>query len=78
VQLKSAHLLGRWHDRKTRNLESYLNDIMVAMLTGAAIVRHNRIAAENAKRERQEAHEAYLRKQERLKYQARVDAFVEK
>ena len=72
-----AHLLGRWHDRKTRNLESYLNDIMVAMLTGAAIVRYNRIAAENAKRERQEAHEAYLRKQERLKYQARVDAFVE-
>jgi hypothetical protein len=50
---------------------------MIAMLTGAAIVRHNRIAAENAERQRQEAHEAYLREQERLRYQARVDAFIE-
>src|ERR1700757_4213120 len=47
------------------------------MLTGAAIIRHNRITAETAKRERQEAHEAYLREQERLRYQARVDAFIE-
>jgi hypothetical protein len=47
------------------------------MLTGAAVVRHNRIAAETAERQRQEAHEAYLREQERLRYQARVDAFIE-
>jgi hypothetical protein len=56
---QSGHLLGRWHDRKARSLESYLNGILVAMLTGAAIVRHNRIAAEIAKRQREEAHEAY-------------------
>jgi hypothetical protein len=49
----SGHLLGRWHDRKAKNLESYLNAIMVATLTGAAIVRHNRIAAEAAERKRQ-------------------------
>ena len=64
-QWKSDHLLGRWHDRKARNLESYLNEIIIAMLTGAAIVRHNRIAAENAERQRQEAHEAHLGEQER-------------
>jgi hypothetical protein len=73
----SGHLLGRWHDRKVRSLESYLNDILVAMLTGAAIVRHNRIAAETAERQREEAHEAYLREQERLRYEARVNAFIE-
>ena len=47
------------------------------MLIGAAIVRHNRIAAETVRRQRQEAHEAYLREQERLQNQARVDAFIE-
>jgi hypothetical protein len=77
TQWESAHVLGRWYDRKTKNLESYLNDIVVAMLTGAAIVRHDRIAAETAKRQRQEAHEAYLREQERLRNEARLDAFIE-
>lgn len=76
-QWKSDHLLGRWHDRKARNLESYLNEIIIAMLTGAAIVRHNRIAAENAERQRQEAHEAYLLEQKRLRHQAQADAFIE-
>jgi len=50
---------------------------MVAMLTGAAIVRHNRIAAEMAERRRQEAYEAHLREQERLRHEAQVDAFIE-
>jgi hypothetical protein len=54
-----------------------LNDVLVGMLTSAAIVRHHRIAAETAKRQRQEAHEAYLREQERLRYEARVDTFIE-
>jgi hypothetical protein len=76
-QWESGHLLGRWHDRKARSLESYLYEIVVGMLAGAAVVRHNRLAAEVAKRQRQEAHEAYLREQERLRYQARVDAFIE-
>lgn len=40
-------------------------------------MRHNRIAAETAKRQREEAHEAYLKEQERLRYQAQADAFIE-
>lgn len=76
-QWQSDHLLGRWHDRKARSLETYLNDVLVAILIGAAVVRHNRIATEAAERQRQEAREAYLREQERLRYQARVDAFIE-
>lgn len=50
TQWQSGHLLGRWHDRKAKSLESYLNDVIVAMLTGAAIVRHNRVAAETSNR----------------------------
>ena len=76
-QWESSHLLGRWHDRKAKSLEAYLNDIMIAILTGAAIVRHNRIAAEIAEHRRQEAYEAHLREQERLRYEAQVDAFIE-
>jgi hypothetical protein len=74
---ESGHLLGRWHDRKARSLETYLNGILVGMLTGAAIIRRNRIAVETAKRQRLEAHEANLRERERLRYEARVDAFIE-
>jgi len=76
-QWESGNLLGRWHDRSTRKLEGYLNEIVVSMLTGAAIVRHNRVAAEAAERQRQERHEAYLLEQERLRREAQVDAFIE-
>jgi hypothetical protein len=47
------------------------------MLADAAIVRHNRIAAEAAEQHRREAHEAYLREQDRLRYQGQLDAFIE-
>ena len=59
---------------KPKRLESNINEVMIAMLTGAAIVRHNRVAAE---RERQERHQAYLREQERLRREAQADAFIE-
>jgi hypothetical protein len=76
-QWQSGHLLGRWRDQKARTLETYLNDVLVGMITGAAVVRLNRIAAEVAERKRQQEHEAYLIEQERMRYQARVDAFIE-
>jgi hypothetical protein len=77
-QWESGHLLGRWHDRKAKSIEAHLDVVLIGMLTGAAIVRHNRIAAETAQLQRQEAHEAHLREQERLRYEAQVDAFMEK
>jgi hypothetical protein len=74
---QDGRVLGRWYDRKTSKLEAYLGDVLVEMLTGAATVRHNRIAAEAERRRREEAHEAYLKEQERQRYEARVDAFIE-
>lgn len=73
----SSHLLGRWHDRKTTSLESYANAILVTMLTGAAIVRHNRIAAEAEARRRQEDHDAWLLERERQQKLEKLDAFIE-
>lgn len=70
-------MLGRWSDRKATRLEASLEDVLVAMLTGAATARHNRIAAEAEKRRREEAHQAYAKEQERLRYQAEADAFIE-
>ena len=64
-QWQSDHVLGRWHDRSARRLENYLQEIVIGILTGAAIVRHNRIASETAEQKRQQAHEAYLAEQQR-------------
>lgn len=74
---QSDHVIGRWHDRKAKRLEDFLSEIVVAMFAGAALVRCNRVAAEDRRRRREEAHQAYLREQERLRYLAQVDAFIE-
>jgi hypothetical protein len=76
-QWQDGHVLGRWSDKRTSKLEALLDDVLVGTLTGAATARHNRIAAEAAKRRREEAHEAYLKEQERLRHQAQADAFIE-
>ncbi|MBR0913951.1 hypothetical protein [Bradyrhizobium japonicum] len=76
-QWQDSHVLSRWHDRKSSKLEARLDDVLVGMLAGAATARHNRIAAEAEKRRREEAHEAYLKKQERRRYEAQADAFIE-
>jgi len=76
-QWQDGHVLGRWYDRRTTKLEKYLGNVLLGMLTGAARVQHNRIIAEAEKRRREEAHQAYLKEQERLRYQAQADAFIE-
>ncbi|MGR4931751.1 hypothetical protein ACIPUD_33810 [Bradyrhizobium sp. CAR08] len=76
-QWQDGYVLGRWNDRRTSKLETFLGDVLVGMLTGAATARHNRIAAEAEKRRREEAHQAYLKEQERRRYEAQLDAFIE-
>lgn len=69
-------ILGSWRDRQSTSLENYVNDIFVAILAGAALVRHNRLAAEATERRKKEAHEARLFEQERLRKQKQVDDFI--
>ncbi|MBR0739657.1 hypothetical protein JQ581_22240 [Bradyrhizobium liaoningense] len=76
-QWQDGYVLGRWNDRRTCKLESFLGDVLVGMLTGAATARHNRITAEAEKRRREEAHQAYLKEQERRRYEAQLDSFIE-
>lgn len=74
---KPERLLGRWYDRKTARVEDYLNDIIVTMHSGAALVRINRLAAEEAERRRQEAADRLRRMQERKERIAKREAFIE-
>jgi hypothetical protein len=76
-QWQSDHAIGRWHDRSARRLEDYLQEIVIGILTGAAIVRHNRIASQTAERKRQQAREACLAEQQRLREQAARDKFLD-
>jgi hypothetical protein len=76
-QWQFDHVIGRWHDRLKRRLEDYLQEIVIGILTGGAIVRHNRVASETAERKRQQAHEAYLVEQQRLREQAARDSFLD-
>ncbi len=71
------HLLGRWCDRKAARVEDCLNDIIVTMHSGAALVRINRLAAEEAERRRQEAADRLRRMQERKERIAKREAFIE-
>ena len=74
---KPERLLGRWYDRKTARVEDYLSDIIVTMHSGAALVRINRLAAEEAERRRQEAADRLRRMQERKERIAKREAFIE-
>jgi hypothetical protein len=71
-----SRVLGRWYDRKTARVEDYLNDIIVTMHSGAALIRHNRLAEEEKERRRQEAAERLQRMQERKERIAKREAFI--
>jgi hypothetical protein len=74
---KPEHLLGRWYDRTTKRVEDYLNEIVVTMHSGAALVQQIRLAAEEEERRRQEAADRLRRMQERKQRIAKREAFIE-
>ncbi len=74
---KPEHLVGRWYDRKTGRVEDHLNDITIAMHSGAALIRHLREVAEEKERIRQEAADRLRRRQERKERIAKREAFTE-
>ncbi len=56
------NLVGRWRDRPSRKLETYLGDAMVALVTASALVKHRRL--EDAERARVRAEEEERRHSE--------------
>lgn len=74
---RPERILGRWYDRKTSQLEDYLNEIIIKMHAGAALVRHRLDVAAEEERLRQEAEDRRLREQERRERVAKREAFIE-
>ena len=73
---KPENLLGRWYDRKTGRVEDHLNDIIIAMHSGAALIRHLRELADEKERIRQETADRVRREEERKQRIAKREAFV--
>jgi hypothetical protein len=73
---KPEYLLGRWYDRKTGRVEDHLNDIIITMHSGAALIRHLRELANEKERIRQEAADRVRREEERKQRIAKREAFV--
>jgi hypothetical protein len=59
---QNEHLIGRWYERKTKTLEAYLGEVIIALSPAAALIKHRsaeeeeqaRIRAEEAERRRRE------------------------
>jgi len=60
---KNANLVGRWYDRKTRVLEDYLGETIVALTAAAALAKHRRAKAEEKARVQAEHAERRRREQ---------------
>ncbi|UZE49311.1 hypothetical protein [Rhodopseudomonas sp. P2A-2r] len=69
-------ILGRWHDRKAAALEQQLNEVVVAMYAGVALLKHNRAKLEERQRLHQEEMERRERERARQDRIAKREAFV--
>jgi hypothetical protein len=72
----SDRILGRWHDRKAATIEQQLNEVVVAMYAGVALLKHNRAAVEERKRLQQEEADRRQRERDRQDRIAKREAFV--
>lgn len=71
-------MVGRWYDRKTKNVEEYLADVIVALAPAAALVKHRRAEAEEQARIRAEEAERRQREQARRERAVKRRDFLSK
>lgn len=72
----SDRVLGRWHDRKAATVEQQLNEVVVAMHAGVALLKHNRAKIEERQRLHQEEMDRRERERDRQDRIAKREAFV--
>ena len=71
-------LIGHWRDRKTKPLEHYLNDALVALAVGASEIRYRQAEAEEKERLRlEEVERQRLERERRERAQKRRERFYE-
>jgi hypothetical protein len=48
---QNEHLIGRWYDRKTKTLDTYLGEVIIALSPAAALIKHRRAEARRNRHE---------------------------
>ncbi|MBB5374499.1 RWP-RK domain-containing protein [Acidocella aromatica] len=76
VRWRSDPIFGRWYDRKSSGVEVYLNDMMVALVSGAARAREQRAKEAEEARLAQEAEERRIENEKRARLLARATNFL--
>jgi hypothetical protein len=69
-------LVGRWRDRRSKQLEDYLDEAMAALVASSVAVKHRLAEAAERERRRAEELEQRRREQERREREARRRAFM--
>ncbi|OYU88218.1 MAG: hypothetical protein CFE29_17945 [Bradyrhizobiaceae bacterium PARB1] len=72
----SDRQLGRWYDRKSTTVEQQINEVIIAMYAGSALLRHNRAVIEEREKQRQEAAERRQKERERQDRILKRESFV--
>jgi hypothetical protein len=75
---EKEHLIGRWYDRKTKRIEEYLGEAIVALSPAAALIKHRRAEAEEQARIRAEQAERRRREEARRQRIAKRHDFLRK
>ncbi|WP_298161776.1 hypothetical protein [Acidocella sp.] len=73
---RSAPVFGRWYDRKTSGVETYINEMMVTLVTGAAIAKNQRAKEAEQARLAKEAEERRQENERQARLLARATEFL--
>ena len=74
---QSDPIFGRWRDRKATRLEEYLGEMMVALITGGAMARHQRAKEAEEARLAKEAEERRREHELQRRLLEKVTAFFD-
>jgi hypothetical protein len=73
---QNGHLIGRWYDRKTKALEAYLGEVIIALSPAAVLIKHRRAEEEEQARIRAEEAERRRREEARRQRAAKRHEFL--
>jgi hypothetical protein len=73
---QNEHLIGRWYDRKTKTLEAYLGEVIIALSPAAVLIKHRRAEEEEQARIRAEEAERRRREEARRQRAAKRHEFL--
>jgi hypothetical protein len=73
---RSNPILGRWYDRKSSGVETYLNEMMVTLASGAAIAKEQRAKEAEEARLAKEAEERRKENEKQLRLLTRTTEFL--